>query len=427
MHPTGTPPTNDPALPELANRTFGLASVGNAGVITASPMSESAPLRTSPIRTVSRPGSFSGKAATVRTLALCSVATAVVLGTSGCTEVRGRRLIQEGNELFKDAKFPEAVRKFEEAAEHIPKFPTLWLNMGFTCKRMIIPGSKSPENEKAADCAIESFDKFRKLVPEDTRGDMLYTQTLFDADRFEKIIGIYTKRWEENPKDQQAVSILMQVHSKWDLATIGEGGKLDDALKWYKIYVEQRPDDPEAYYAVGTFLYTQLSMKGGGADKMCFDPRKNALNKEECKPADKPGDLIAAQRVDLADEGIRFLEKAIELRPTYTDSMTYINLLWRQRAYGLFPVPDEWWASMQKAEEWKVKTLEILKQRGVSSVAVMPREAIAGAGQSKDDLEAELAGDGEEKAEEGAAEGDSKKPPTGKKKKSSGKRKGKRR
>jgi len=57
----------------------------------------------------------------------------------------------------------------------------------------------------------------------------------------------------------------------------------------------------------------------------------------------------------------------------------------------------------------------------------MPREAIAGAGQSKDDLEAELAGDGEEKAEEGAAEGDSKKPPTGKKKKSSGKRKGKRR
>ncbi|MDZ4696345.1 MAG: hypothetical protein SGI86_14455 [Deltaproteobacteria bacterium] len=390
-------------------------------------MSESAPLRTSPIRTVSRPGSFSGKAATVRTLALCSVATAVVLGTSGCTEVRGRRLIQEGNELFKDAKFPEAVRKFEEAAEHIPKFPTLWLNMGFTCKRMIIPGSKSPENEKAADCAIESFDKFRKLVPEDTRGDMLYTQTLFDADRFEKIIGIYTKRWEENPKDQQAVSILMQVHSKWDLATIGEGGKLDDALKWYKIYVEQRPDDPEAYYAVGTFLYTQLSMKGGGADKMCFDPRKNALNKEECKPADKPGDLIAAQRVDLADEGIRFLEKAIELRPTYTDSMTYINLLWRQRAYGLFPVPDEWWASMQKAEEWKVKTLEILKQRGVSSVAVMPREAIAGAGQSKDDLEAELAGDGEEKAEEGAAEGDSKKPPTGKKKKSSGKRKGKRR
>lgn len=381
-------------------------------------MSESAHLRTSPIRSVSRPARFS--------LAMLSVATAAVIGTSGCTEVRGRRLIQEGNELFKDAKFPEAVRKFEEAAEYIPQFPTLWLNMGFTCKRMIIPGSKSPENEKAADCAIEAFDKFRKLVPEDTRGDMLFTQTLFDADRFEKIVGIYEKRFKENPKDQQAVSILMQVHSKWDLATIGEGGKLNDALKWYETNVEQRPDDPEAYYAVGTFLYTQLSMKGGGPDKMCWDPRKNALNKEECKPGDKPGDLIGAQRVDLADKGISFLEKAIALRPTYTDSMTYINLLWRQRAYGLFPVPDEWWAAMQKAEEWKVKTLEILKQRGVSSVAVMPREAIAGVGQSKDELEAELAGD-DEKAEEGAPPADAKKHPTDKKKKSSGKRKGKRR
>jgi tetratricopeptide (TPR) repeat protein len=388
-------------------------------------MSESAHLRTSPIRTVSRPGR-SGTAATVRGLVMLSLATTAMLVTSGCNEVRGRRLIQEGNELFKDAKFPEAVKKFEEAEAFIPNFPTLWLNKGFTCKRMIIPGSKSPENEKAADCAIKSFDTFRKLVPEDNRGDMLYTQTLFDADRFEQIVSIYKKRFEENPKDQQAVSILMQVHSKWDLATIGEGGKLDEALRWYEVYVEQRPDDPEAYYAVGTFLYTQLNMKGGGPDKMCWDPRKNALNKEECRPADKPGDLVGAQRVDMADKGISFLEKAIALRPTYTDAMTYINLLWRQRAYGLFPVPDEWWASMQKAEEWKVKTLEILKQRGVSSIAVMPREAIAGVGQSKDELENQLAGDDEEKnAEEAAPAGASeKKPPTGKKK--SGKRKGKR-
>jgi len=391
-------------------------------------MSESAHLRTSPTRTVSRPVR-SGTAATVRALAIFSIAATSMLATSGCTEVRGRRLIQEGNDLFKDAKFPEAVKKFEEAEAYIPKFPTLWLNKGFTCKRMIIPGSKSPENEKAADCAIEAFDKFRQLVPEDTRGEMLYTQTLFDADRFEKIVAIYEKRWKDNPKDQQAVSILMQVHTKWDLALIGEGGKLDDALKWYEVYVEQRPDDPEAYYAVGTFLYTQLNMKGGGVDKMCWDPRKNALNKEECKPGDKPGDILNAQRVDLADKGISFLEKAIKLRPTYTDAMTYTNLLWRQRAYGLFQAPEEWEVAMAKAEEWKVKTLEILKQRGVTSTNVMPREALAGAGQSKEDLETQLAGDDEESGAEGAAaKGDdkgSKKTPANKK--SSGKRKGKRR
>lgn len=358
----------------------------------------------------------------VRASALGLVGLALALG--GCTEVKGRRLIQQGNALYKDAKYPEAVRKFEEAAELIPNFPTLWLNMGFACKRMIVPGSKSPESVKAADCAIDAFDKFRKLVPADTRGEMLYTQTLFDADRFETIVKIYERRFEENPKDSQAVNILMQVYTKWDAALLPEGkSKLDEALHWYKTNVEQRPDDPEAYYAVGTFIYTQLNNKGGGPDKMCWDPRKGAVNKPDCQPLERTGDIVGAQRIDLADEGIRYLEKAIELRPTYTDAMTYINLLWRQRAYGLFAVPEEWWASMQKAEEWKEKTLAILRERGVASVAVMPRAALGGIAQSQEEIEAALAGDDDE--DEGGRAG-KKKASGGKKKPGKAKAKGKR-
>jgi hypothetical protein len=48
---------------------------------------------------------------------------------------------------------------------------------------MMAPGSKSSEQARAVDCAVESFLKLKQLRPEDPRGDQLYIQTLFDGDR----------------------------------------------------------------------------------------------------------------------------------------------------------------------------------------------------------------------------------------------------
>jgi len=42
--------------------------------------------------------------------ALCAAAIAVVLG-GGCTEVRGRKKIQEANELYREGKYADAVAR----------------------------------------------------------------------------------------------------------------------------------------------------------------------------------------------------------------------------------------------------------------------------------------------------------------------------
>lgn len=288
---------------------------------------------------------------------------ALLLATSGCKEVQGRRLIQQGNQQYRSGEYKAAVAKFDEAEKLVPHFPTLWLNKGYTCKQLIVPGSKTPESTSAAKCAIEAFKRYKELSPDDPRGDMLYTQTLYDADQFETLAKMYEERFRANPKDTMTVTGLMQVYSKWE--------KLDEALQWHRTMVELRPDDAESYYAVGTFIYQQLMTRGGGPDKQCWDPRPGAKNAATCfPPQDAYGDIAGMQRMDLADEGIRYLTKGVELRPTYTDAMAYINLLYRQKAIALFATPDDWQKAMNSSEEWRLKTLALLKPAGAAEAAV---------------------------------------------------------
>ena len=110
-------------------------------------------------------------------VALCAFAS-LLLG--GCSEVRGRRKIQEANSLYKESDYKGAVAAFEEAEKLVPDLPVLWLNKGFTCRQLIVPGTKTPESVSASKCALSAFLRYKELKPDDSRGDMLYVQTLFD-------------------------------------------------------------------------------------------------------------------------------------------------------------------------------------------------------------------------------------------------------
>jgi tetratricopeptide (TPR) repeat protein len=277
---------------------------------------------------------------------------AALFSSTGCNQVRGRRKIQEGNKLFRDGQYKEAVARFTEAERFVPEFPVLWLNKGYTCRQMIIPGAKTSENAAVADCALAAFRKLQELRPQDPRGELLYFQTLFDADRFDELTKVYEARFQKNPRDVEAVTGLIQVYSKWN--------KMDEALEWYVKKAEIQANDAEAQYSVGVFIWQQLMIHGGGQDKATFDPRidPNKKKKEiKIPPGFAAGDIVSQQRVDLADKGIEYLEKAVSLRPKYAEAMVYANLLYRQRAYAFLDAPDEWQKAMDKATEWQKKYL----------------------------------------------------------------------
>jgi tetratricopeptide (TPR) repeat protein len=252
------------------------------------------------------------------------------------------------------------------------------------------PGAASPANEPAADCALAALAEVRRRWPDDKRGETLYVQTLFDADRFPALVGFYEERLKKDPTDVAAVNGEIQTYTRWN--------RLEEALAAYQKKAALLPNDAEAQYAVGVFVWQQLFQRGGGPDKAAFDPRpdpnapaadeaaakKNGKAKkkkpkrpkgkhkggaaEPAQAAEAPpeephktpppfsvGDIVGAQRVALADLGIKYLQRALALRPQYREAMVYLNLLLRQKAMAYFNRPSLWQATIDEAEKWRAK------------------------------------------------------------------------
>ena len=259
----------------------------------------------------------------------------LVLGVpGGCAELRGRKKIQEGNAAYKNGDFAGAAACFQAAAAFVPDLPLLWLNRGYACREMIVAGAAPAFNRSAAACALESFKRLRELAPDDPRGDRLYVQTLLDLGEYRTIERTFTLRHERDPADLDVILVLQQVHSKQ--------GQWRAALTFYEKAAALRPQDAEAQYAVGTFIWQVLKSHGGGTAFSEYDPRPRPDGPSQPRPAASPGDIVGPERVALADEGIGYLRRAIALRPHYADALTYLSLLYRQQSFAFFDDSAAW-------------------------------------------------------------------------------------
>ena len=268
----------------------------------------------------------------------------------GCAELRGRKKIQEGTVAYKGGDFPLAVARFNEAAAFVPAMPLLWLNRGYACREMIVLGANATRNRPAALCALESFKRLRELAPDDPRGDRLYVQTLLDVGEYKTIERTFTLRHDKNPGDLDVVLVLQQVFSKM--------GRWREALEFYRKAAALRPRDAEAQYAVGTYVWQTLQARGGGALFGEYDPRPRPDRPTLPRPVSGPADIVGPERLALAEEGTRYLGRALELRPRYPDALTYMGLLYRQRSFALFDDPDAWRRAVERAVAFAARATE---------------------------------------------------------------------
>jgi tetratricopeptide (TPR) repeat protein len=263
---------------------------------------------------------------------------------SSCAEVRGRHHARKGNRLYLEGNYRAALSEFRRAEQLLPAFPVIALNTGLTCRQLMIPGARTRESETATECALGAFERLKRLRPDDPRGEQLFVQTLFDADRFETLAAMYERQLRTRPDDLSALNGLIQVYSRWD--------QWPQALAYMVRRAHVQASDAEAQYAVGVFIWNRLFQKGGNGEKATFDPRADP------KPIPPPfgsEDVTGEERITLADQGISFLERALSLRPNYGEAMVYVNLLYRQKSYGFFADPQAFQACIEAAERWRQK------------------------------------------------------------------------
>ena len=267
----------------------------------------------------------------------------VSVGAFGCSELRARQLAREGNRQFREGNYRAAVSAYS-AAEQLHPLPVISYNLGLACRQLMMPGAKSRENERATECALTAFRRMKEQNPADVRADQLYQQTLFDAERFNALAELYLAQLKRSPNDPAALNGLIQVYSN--------AGRWDDSLHWTIERAKRAPGDAEAQYAVGVLIYNRLFEKGGGAEHSTYDPRPQGTA-AKVPPATNPGDITGAARVTLAEQGIEYLKRALQIRPAYPEALTYLGLLYRQESFAYFDQPAKWQAAVDSAEEYR--------------------------------------------------------------------------
>jgi hypothetical protein len=82
----------------------------------------------------------------------------------------------------------------------------------------------------------------------------------------------------------------------------------------------------------------------------------------------KVKDQLKDQYGAIIEDGIKNLQKALDIDPNYDDAMAYMNLLIRERA-DLVESPDQYKKDIDTADGWVQKALDTKKMKAAKEAA----------------------------------------------------------
>ncbi len=221
----------------------------------------------------------------------------LALAATGCNKLKARDELNKGVAQYKSAKFERAIEHFKRAIELDPELLNARVYLATAYASQYIPGAPSEENIRMGEQAIREFEKVLEVDPNNL--------SAIDG------IGSLLFNMGGNPFKPELLRRSREFHMR---------------------HIEIKPDDPEPYYWVGVIDWT-LAYR---ANKELRAEYNNRNPRRQVKDADplplSLRDDFAQLHGEVVDEGIRHLEKAIELNPQYDDAMAYLNLLYRQKA-----------------------------------------------------------------------------------------------
>jgi len=240
--------------------------------------------------------------------------------TSGCSKLRARDQLNKGVAAYRNAQFQAAIMHFKNAVALDPTLLNARLYLATAYRQQFIPGGESPENIKIGEQAISAFEDVLKMDPNNATAIASIAQTYYDSKDFEKAKE-YQQRWLQlepnNPVPYYWIGVL-----DWAICY----PRTQAVRKDLKIEFPKDPKDPDSLPPI---------------------PEKARVQLEE-----KNGPLIK--------EGVEVLEKAIQLKPNDSDAMSYLNLMYRQKAdlEGQGSARD---ADLKQADDWVTKALALKK------------------------------------------------------------------
>jgi tetratricopeptide (TPR) repeat protein len=219
----------------------------------------------------------------------------------------GRKALQQG-------KFDEAIQHFENANSQMPPNSIVQLQLASAFAQKYVPGIDNADNTRVADQAI----RYYQMALD---GD----SSKIAADNAAKGIGFLYARMN----------------------------KFDESKDYYGRAKKLNPQDPEPFYLIAVIDWTLASQ---------FRQQERAklkLKPEESLAAKDPKACLVVKDKNASNvaEAIDNLNTALELRPIYPDAMTYMNLVYLERADIQCDDATSRKADLKAADDWAKKAL----------------------------------------------------------------------
>jgi tetratricopeptide (TPR) repeat protein len=249
---------------------------------------------------------------------------------------------EKGMEAYRNGKMDEAIRYFKKALVPInnngpngmPLDPNEYiygvnnLIVADMLARKVTPGVETPENLRIAQYAISLY---REMTP--PPGLVIH----------------YPKPFVR--------SIVLNAMTQ--IARINFSiNRFEESKAWRKRVLDEEPKDAEAGFAVGVIDWIQARQNALTALKaagLTDDGLGNA------KAPVAAMETIKAQNGFLVEEGLKYLNQALENRPDNAETMAYLDRIYRRKADLDYAYETARLDDVAKASEWAHKASETRK------------------------------------------------------------------
>ncbi len=269
---------------------------------------------------------------TSRSWLVLTIVASIVIGP-GCDRFRERVLLKKGNELYTAQKYEEAIAQYEELIKLDPKNWDGNYLMAVSYLALYHPGSDHEKDKAYAAKGLAAFERTLELAPPDPEArektEKYYLSFLSSTGDKEKAVAYLETQLATRPDDLSLINQIATLYQK--------AGNFTKALEYFEKRANMDSANKETWYTLGVNCWAR-SYHGGVA-----------VSQEE--------------REQVVDKGIAALEKALAIDPNYFDALSYINLIYREKAKALAAVGKnaEAGQAYAKADEYQKQAIDLRK------------------------------------------------------------------
>jgi len=229
-----------------------------------------------------------------------------ILGTAGCatqiSHLKANYAAKQGNQYYKAQDFLKAVEWYRYATYLNPDLELAYYHSALAYMALYRPGSKHPKDLRYSQAAITNLKRYLTIDPNNDDAKNYLLTVYLGAERYDEAAQFFEDELKARGGDPELASKLMQVIGM----IYAKKGDFDTSLEWYKKRADLEKENAEILYTIGVLCWDKV-YKGGLQ-------------------------LDLDRRNQLIDMGLDYLNRASALRENYFEAVSYINLMYREKA-----------------------------------------------------------------------------------------------